>query len=143
MGDQLANLHSLRHLNAFVSRAPIPSVLELVEAPSHREPSPWTVSGRLVAIKDNICTKDLPTTAASGILKNFTSPYDATVVKLLREAGGIVVGKTNMDEFGMGSHTTHSHFGRAAMVGRDGKERSAGGSSGGSAVAVATDQCWA
>ena len=99
--------------------------------------------GKLVAIKDNICTTDLPTTAASAILKDFTSPYDATVVKQLRDAGAIIVGKTNMDEFGMGSHSTNSHFNPVSIDTNRGNAMSAGGSSGGSAVAVATGQCHA
>jgi hypothetical protein len=60
------------------------------------------MDGRLVAIKDNICTRDLPTTCASRILDKFTSPYNATVVDALEDAGAIVAGKTNLDEFGMG-----------------------------------------
>lgn len=102
------------------------------------------IDGKLVAIKDNICTSDLPTTAASGILRSFTSPYDATVVQKLRAAGAILAGKTNLDEFGMGSHSRYSYFGRVQQNGREpGKPLSTGGSSGGSAVAVATSQCWA
>jgi aspartyl-tRNA(Asn)/glutamyl-tRNA(Gln) amidotransferase subunit A len=96
-----------------------------------------------IAIKDNICTKKLKTTASSGILKDFSSPYDATVVKLLQDEGAVVVGKTNMDEFGMGSHSTHSHFGPVKMQRYKGEDASAGGSSGGSALAVASSQCWA
>lgn len=60
------------------------------------------MDGKLVAIKDNICTRELPTTCASGILNEFTSPYNATVVDTLEGAGAIVAGKTNLDEFGMG-----------------------------------------
>jgi aspartyl-tRNA(Asn)/glutamyl-tRNA(Gln) amidotransferase subunit A len=140
--QHLVNQRTYSHLNAFISSVPASSILPRIQAavaPSAKRHDPH---GRLVAIKDNICTVDLPTTAASGILKNFTSPYDATVVKLLRDAGAIIVGKTNMDEFGMGSHTTHSCFGKAKMDGAEGEARSAGGSSGGSAVAVATEQCW-
>ncbi|KKY21232.1 putative glutamyl-trna a [Diplodia seriata] len=76
------------------------------------------------------------------ILRNFTSPYDATVVQCLRAAGAVVAGKTNLDEFGMGSHNLNSHFGPASQQ-YQGESVSAGGSSGGSAVAVATKQCWA
>ncbi|KAF2654519.1 amidase-domain-containing protein [Lophiostoma macrostomum CBS 122681] len=94
--------------------------------------------GELVAVKDNICTADLPTTAASAFLKDFTSPYDATVVRQLRDAGCIIVGKTNMDEFGMGSHSTNSHFQPVTIDTGRGNGMSPGGSSGGSAVAVAT-----
>jgi aspartyl-tRNA(Asn)/glutamyl-tRNA(Gln) amidotransferase subunit A len=64
-------------------------------------------------------------------------------VKQLRDAGAVVAGKTNMDEFGMGSHSMHSFWGPVKRLGAEGEERSAGGSSGGSAVAVATGQCTA
>ncbi|TID25400.1 glutamyl-tRNA amidotransferase [Venturia nashicola] len=87
---------------------------------------------KAIVIKDNISTIDYPTTCASAMLKDFQSPYDATVVRLLREAGAHISGKTNMDEFGMGSHSTNSHFG--AVIRPEGL--SAGGSSGGSAIAV-------
>lgn len=60
------------------------------------------IDGRVFAIKDNICTKDQPTTCASNILKDFRSPYTATVVERLQAAGAVISGKTNLDEFGMG-----------------------------------------
>lgn len=103
------------------------------------------IDGRLIAIKDNICTRDLPTTCASDILDQFSSPFNASVVDQLENAGAIVAGKTNLDEFGMGSHSTHSRFGPVKNLRCDssGQELSAGGSSGGSAVAVAADQCYA
>ncbi|PNX58648.1 glutamyl-tRNA(Gln) amidotransferase subunit A chloroplastic/mitochondrial-like, partial [Trifolium pratense] len=63
------------------------------------------LAGVLVAVKDNICTVDMPSTGGSRILQNYRPPFDATAVKKLKELGGIVVGKTNMDEFGMGSTT--------------------------------------
>ncbi|KAI9036554.1 glutamyl-tRNA(Gln) amidotransferase subunit HER2 [Aspergillus affinis] len=100
------------------------------------------LDGRLVSIKDNICTRNFPTTCASGILKRFASPSNATVVEQLESAGAIVAGKTNLDEFGMGSHSVHSCFGPVGDRG-NADAPSAGGSSGGSAVAVATDQCYA
>ncbi|KAI9365127.1 amidase signature domain-containing protein [Pilaira anomala] len=76
------------------------------------------------------------------MLREFTSPYDATVVKLLNEAGSLIMGKTNMDEFGMGSTNTHSAFGPVIHPDRsDGIKRSPGGSSGGSAASVAMDMC--
>ncbi|KAE8140375.1 amidase signature enzyme [Aspergillus pseudotamarii] len=103
------------------------------------------VDGRLIAIKDNICTYDLPTTCASQTLEKFVSPFNSTVVEQLQDAGAVVAGKTNLDEFGMGSHSVYSRFGpvRSFWQGRDAEPLSAGGSSGGSAVAVATGQCYA
>lgn len=103
------------------------------------------MDGRLISIKDNICTRELPTTCASGILDKFTSPFNATVVDQLEAAGAIVAGKTNLDEFGMGSHSINSHFGPVKNPRQDfsGEDLSAGGSSGGSAASVAADQCYA
>jgi aspartyl-tRNA(Asn)/glutamyl-tRNA(Gln) amidotransferase subunit A len=60
------------------------------------------IDGKLIAVKDNICTGDLPTSCSSEMLRDYVSPFEATVVERLRKAGGIIVGKTNMDEFGMG-----------------------------------------
>ncbi|SCV02464.1 LAME_0H01112g1_1 [Lachancea meyersii CBS 8951] len=93
----------------------------------------------LCAIKDNIATKELPTTCASKILEDYMSPYDATLVKLLKAAGAVNVGKTNLDEFGMGSGGTKSHFGPTKNPLFPGKDMIVGGSSSGSAAAVAAD----
>lgn len=147
----LSNQSKYASLNAFVSLADRASVLSRVQSAASAPEAPHAhygdlhdgPYGKLIAIKDNICTTDLPTSASSEILKNFISPYDATVVRRLHDAKAIVAGKTNMDEFGMGSHSINSHFGAVKLGRYAGEELSAGGSSGGSALAVASGQCWA
>lgn len=96
-------------------------------------PLTWTA-------KDNITTTEEPTTCASAILKNYYSPFDATVVRLLNEAGATLLGKNNLDEFGMGSSNTNSAFGPVKNPLYE-EFRVAGGSSGGSAAAVSGELC--
>lgn len=133
-------------LNAFVTTTETTALAQAAQDMAGGRP----LQGIPIAVKDNFCTAGVRTTASSRMLADFVPPYSATAVARLEAAGAVVLGKTNMDEFGMGSATLFSHFGETLSPwsppssSQSGAIRlTAGGSSGGSAVAVATGSCLA
>ncbi|MBZ8177112.1 Asp-tRNA(Asn)/Glu-tRNA(Gln) amidotransferase subunit GatA [Corynebacterium sp. 3HC-13] len=128
-------LHSFLHVGAEAALSAADSVDEAL-ARGEQPASP--LAGVPLALKDVFTTTDAPTTAASKILEGYMSPYDATVTKKLREAGIPILGKTNLDEFAMGSSTENSAYGPTHNP--YDVERTAGGSGGGSAAALASGQ---
>ena len=97
------------------------------------------LAGVPVAVKDNMCTKDMTTTCSSRILENFKPTFTAEAVRRLEKAGAVIIGKTNMDEFAMGSTTETSYYGVTRNPWN--LRHVPGGSSGGSCAAVAAEEC--
>jgi aspartyl-tRNA(Asn)/glutamyl-tRNA(Gln) amidotransferase subunit A len=122
-------------LNAFNTVTRERALARAATIDAHPGRQSLTLAGVPVAVKDNLCTRGVRTTASSRILEHFVPPYDATVVSRLEAAGAVVVGKTNCDEFAMGSSNENSAFGPARNPWAI--DRIPGGSSGGSAVTVA------
>ncbi len=141
----IAAMEATRDLNAFITETP-ERALEMAEASDARRARDQMLGpldGIPVAVKDLFCTEGVATTAGSHILEGFVPPYESTVTANLWAAGAVMLGKTNLDEFGMGSATVTSHFGptKNPWGPKDGKDLVPGGSSGGSAAAVAAHAC--
>src|ERR1700751_4558182 len=137
----LAKLDEHRALNAFITETP-EKAREMAKASDARRAAGTAglLEGVPLAIKDLFCTEGVQTTAASHILEGFVPPYESTVTTNLWRAGAVMVGKTNLDEFAMGSSNMTSYFGGVENPWKrrgDNRKLVPGGSSGGSAAAVA------
>ena len=136
--DRIAALDG--KIDAFITVSETLAMQQADQADQKLADGNWSaLTGIPLGIKDLMCTRNLATTCGSKILKNFVPPYDATVIRKLKDAGAVIVGKLNMDEFAMGSSTENSGI----KVTRNpwDPSRIPGGSSGGSAAAVAADMC--
>ena len=133
--ETFARIESNKDLNAYITLNKEEALKEAERLSTVEVPTDNLLFGLPIAVKDNIITKDLKTTCASHMLENFIPIYNATVVEKLKENNMIIIGKTNMDEFAMGSSSRTSYFG--APKNPWNKEKISGGSSGGSATTIA------
>ncbi len=134
--EEVIERYNNNKLNAFISFDIDGARKRAIELENDKIEEDNLLWGIPIAIKDNIMVRDLKCTCASHMLENFVSVYDATVIKLIKDKKMIIVGKTNMDEFAMGSTSETSYFG--SPINPWDKSKVPGGSSGGSAVAVAS-----
>ena len=145
IGEVIENTRSGANLNAYITETPNVAQAQATESDSRISlRTARALEGIPISIKDNYCTAGIRTTAGSRILANFIPTYESFVTKKILQAGGVCLGKTNMDEFGMGSSTENSFFGttinpRGLELGRG--NIAPGGSSGGAAASVAAHLC--
>ncbi|OWU86619.1 glutamyl-tRNA amidotransferase [Oceanicola sp. 22II-s10i] len=140
----LKAIEGAKALNAFVHDTPEIAMEQARAADARNAPDAPSLNGIPLGIKDLFCTKGVPSQAASFILNGFKPEYESTVTQNLFDAGAVMLGKLNMDEFAMGSSNETSTYGNAVNPWRRGNDDTAltpGGSSGGSASAVAADLC--
>lgn len=139
--DKIEKAEDVLHAFITVDRDKAIKQAECVEKRIREKQTVSPLAGVPIALKDNICTKGIRTTCGSRMLENFVPPYSATVVEKLQTADTVILGKTNMDEFAMGSTTETSCFGAAKNPWNT--NHVPGGSSGGSCAAVAAGECFA
>jgi aspartyl-tRNA(Asn)/glutamyl-tRNA(Gln) amidotransferase subunit A len=141
----IKNIENNRHLNAFITETFDYALTRAKQSDANISAGKMgELEGIPLAIKDLFCTKNIRTTCASKMLENFTPTYESSVTQKLLDAGSIFIGKTNMDEFAMGSSNANSYFGKVInpYKRKDSNEDLVpGGSSGGSAVAVSANLC--
>lgn len=137
--DRIAALEPQLHSYLTVTPRQALAQAQVVDAKIAAGETIGLLEGIPIALKDNLCTKGIRTTCASKVLENFVPPYESTVTRRLRQAGAIALGKTNLDEFAMGSSTENSAYQVTANPWDI--QRVPGGSSGGSAAAVAAGEC--
>jgi aspartyl-tRNA(Asn)/glutamyl-tRNA(Gln) amidotransferase subunit A len=137
----IAAVEASRDLNAFITETPELALTRAKASDERRSigSTMGSMDGIPIAVKDLFCTENIETTAGSHILEGFIPPYESTVTQNLRDSGAVMLGKTNMDEFAMGSANITSYYGmvKNPWTLSDNKDRVPGGSSGGSAAAVA------